>query len=211
MNRRDKLRVITEANKKMEQSYLKSKGFLKEDTATDMDIDSLLQNKEVQKIIADLKTDPNKLKKAAKELISAGLDKDVLVKSVQTLKKGGSIDSIIKSGVQTMTEGRLTEVEDEVTPGYTEKSEDKDDPNYDHKKWAEKENFGITGYGGKEDAIAGAKIGGVLGAVMGSLVSAGVLATGNTGWEALLPILAGIVVGGLTTGYIAHSGIKDIK
>ena len=31
MNRRDKLRVITEANQRVEKSYLKSKGFLKED------------------------------------------------------------------------------------------------------------------------------------------------------------------------------------
>jgi len=35
MNRRDKLKVITEANNKLEQSYLKSKGLLKEDVDGD--------------------------------------------------------------------------------------------------------------------------------------------------------------------------------
>lgn len=204
MNRRDKLRVITEANQRVEKSYLKSKGFLKEDTA-DVNIDSLLQNKEVQKIVQDLASDTNKLKKAAKELISAGLDKDVLVQSIKTLKKGGSIDSIIKSGVETISENRLTEVEDDVVPGYVEKSKDDEHSSVtdDHKKWAEKENFGITGFGGKEDMIAGAKMGGVIGGLGGALVSSGILATGHTSPDALLPILAGVIVAAFAGGYAA--------
>lgn len=212
MNRRDKLKVIAEANQRIEQSYLKTKGFLKEDTA-DMNIDSLLQNKEVQKIVQDLASDPNKLKKAAKELISAGLDKDVLVQSIKALKKGESIDSIIKSGVESIFENRLMEVEDDVVPGYNEKSDDDDiKPNDDHKKWADEENYGITGYGGKEDIIAGAKLGGIVGGLGGALISAGILSTGHVSADALLPILAGIIVAGFAGGYAAKDPLhKDIK
>lgn len=212
MNRRDKLKVIAEANQRIEQSYLKTKGFLKEETAN-MNIDSLLQNKEVQKIVQDLASDPNKLKKAAKELISAGLDKDVLVQSIKALKKGESIDSIIKSGVENISENRLMEVEDDVVPGYNEKGDDDEvKPTDDHKKWADEENFGITGYGGKEDMIAGAKLGGIVGGLGGALISAGVLATGHVSADALLPILVGIIGAAFAGGYASKDPIhKDIK
>jgi hypothetical protein len=213
MNRRDKLKVINEANQRVEQSYLKSKGFLKENVS-DMNIDSLLKNKEVQKIVQDLASDPNKLKKAAKELISAGLDKDVLVKSIQTLKKGGSIDSIIKSGVETISENRLMEVEDDVVPGYNEKLKDDESSSVsdDHKKWADEENYGITGYGGKEDMLAGAKLGGIVGGLGGALVSAGILSTGHVSADALLPILVGIVGAAFAGAYATKDPIhKDIK
>jgi hypothetical protein len=203
MNRRDKLKVIVEANQRIEQSYLKTKGFLKEESVNVTSIDYLLQNTEVQKIVQDLASDPNKLKKAAKELISAGLDKDVLVQAIKALKKGESIDSIIKSGVETISENHLMEVEDDVVPGYNEKVDDDIKPNDDHKKWADEENFGVTGYGGKEDMIAGAKLGGIVGGLGGALISAGVLATGHVSADALLPILAGIIVAGFAGGYAA--------
>lgn len=47
MRKRDKLKVITEANNKLEQSYLKSKGLLKEDVVSD--IQNLINNNQYLK------------------------------------------------------------------------------------------------------------------------------------------------------------------
>jgi hypothetical protein len=199
MRKRDKLKVIMEANQRVENSYLKSKGLIKEDV-------SLSQNKELQDIAKDLASDPETLKKAIKELISMGVPKDVLVQSVKAIKHGESIDSIVKPAVDSISESySVNEVEDKPLPTYKGDIESSDSA---VEKKEDKNDYLM---GSKVTPLSGAGIGGTLGAVLGSLFSAGVMTGGGNLEDPktyLIPLIW--VVAAAAAGGVVGKAIKKV-
>lgn len=183
MRKRDKTLLMVEANKRLEKSWLKEKHFI-----TENNLDSLSKNDKVEDLAQSLASDPQKLKKAIGELESLGISKEDILKTAQAIKTGQSVGAIVNSAVSE----NLTEVEDL-------------DDNYktipDKKDWIDR-NFSMTGEGGLKDAISGAKIGGVLGAIGGIIVDDIVIHMGAQDPQSLLKTLLLVVGMAVATGGI---------
>lgn len=198
MRKRDKLKVITEANKRLESTYLKNRGLLKEDH-------SLSQNKEVQDIAKDLASDPETLKKAVKELISMGVSKDILIQSAKAIKNGKSIDSIVKPTVDSISENySVNEVEDKPLP--THKDDIEQSNSTVEKEGSKEDNHYVMGT--KVTPLRGAGMGGTIGAVVGSLFDAGLLAGGSDDPKKYLMPLIWVVAAAIAGGVVGKVAKK---
>lgn len=182
MRRRDKILIMTEANKRLESSWLKERHFITENT---LSLDSLSKNDTIKDLAQSLASDPEKLKKAVGELISLGISKDVIVNTAKKLEG----------------ESQLTEVEDDDI--FSTKPEEKD--------WVDR-NFEMTGQGGLKDAVAGAKLGGILGTIGGIIVDDIALHAGAADPQNLMKTLLVVVAMAVgTAGFTAYLGGKGIK
>ena len=225
MRRRDRIKVIKEANQRLETTYLKSKGFLKEDGATQVagsrppdtdtkpptagsNADTLLKNKGVQSISKSLASDPEKLNKAVQELISLGVGKEVLLRAAEMVKNGEYIDSLIKSEIKT----DIKEVEDIETDENELWRKKQHEKIKSGAEWSDLENY-ITGFGDEEVVVGGIKLGAVLGSVLGYLVDSGlILTTHRIDPKELLIVLSAVVVGSMVMGGVTGwKANKDIK
>ena len=201
MRKKDKLKVIMEANNRVENSYLKSKGLIKENDS-EQNIDSLLQNPEVQNLIKSLASNPEKIKKAAKELINIGISRDELLDTARALKNGQSVDSMVKNMTESVLKKYVVnEVEDKPLPTYKGDIEANDEKI--EKKEVDKDFFDVV------DIASGAKMGGILGALAGSLLDLGLFAGGSDNLKLYIPSLVMVVAAAIAGGKVGHVVKKE--